>query len=97
MSRIANWLRRLQAARTQRKYERLKARVNGLRDKVVRDLQEELEQVRLELKEALIDNRMLKRVIEQQEYVINRDRHRVMQEIRDLGGAVDDQPVEPEQ
>jgi len=94
MSRIARWWQKFRAVRAKNRYERLKSRVTNLRDRVVRDLERELEETRVALKEALIDNRMLKRVIEQQEYVINRDRHRVMQEIRDLGGTPDTQPAE---
>lgn len=94
MQRLKQALGRWAANRRRKRYERLKRKVIGFREQVVKDLQQELAETRLRLNEALIDNRLLKRVIEQQEFVINRDRHRVMQEIRDLGGVPDQQPNE---
>ena len=86
--RLRAWLSAWAVKRRQRRYERLRRKLKAARDRVLRDLEAENRELRVALQEAQIDIRMLKRTVEQQEYVINRDRHRVLREIKELGGRL---------
>ena len=79
-------IRHIAASRQRSRYERLRRKALRIQSRIVDDLERELRKTQTELQEAQIAIRMLRKTVEQQEWVINRDRERVMQEIRDLGG-----------
>lgn len=81
--------KRLRARWRRWRYARITRRFAKLQQHIVDDLRTQIRELQEQLDNERITVRSLKKVIEQQDWVIERDRQRVKQEIVDFGGKME--------